>query len=392
MSPDPTRHLVLVGGGHAHVAVLKSFAMKPLAGVRITLVARDVLTPYSGMLPGYVAGHYAHDDCHVDLRPLARLAGATLVHDSAVGLDLAAMRVMCAARAPVDYDVVSIDIGSAPRTDAVPGAAEHAIPVKPIGRFVERWNQLMGRVGAHGGEMRIAVIGAGAGGTELTLAIQYRLDRVMAGKGRAGDRCEFHLFTDAAEIMPTHNALVRRKFARILDQRGVRVHTGSRVVRVAEGRIECEGGRSFAADEILWVTQAGAPAWPGEAGLEVGDGGFISVDGCLRSLSHGHVFAAGDIADVVDHPRPKAGVFAVRQGPPLYRNLRRVLLGKEPKPFAPQKRFLSLVSTGNRYAVASRGRLALEGRWVWTVKDRIDRRWMRKYTDPPGIDEDDAPY
>ena len=203
----------------------------------------------------------------------------------------------------------------------------------------------------------------------------------MAENDVAGDRLEFHLFTDMAEIMSTHNPRTRRKFARILAERGVRVHTDSRVVRVAAGRIDCERGATFEVDEVLWVTQAGAPAWPGEAGLDVDDIGFIRVDDCLRSLSHAEVFAAGDIADVVGHPRPKAGVFAVRQGAPLHRNLRRVLLGRQPKPFAPQKQFLSLISTGDRYAVASRGKLALEGRWVWAVKDWIDRRWMRKYID-----------
>ncbi len=381
-SPGPRpKDLVLVGGGHAHVAVLKLFAMKPLAGARITLVAREALTPYSGMLPGYIAGHYTLEDCHIDLRPLARLAGAELVHDSAIGLDLGARRVIRAAGPPVDYDVLSIDIGSAPGTDPVPGAAEHAIPVKPIGRFVERFHRLAERIADHGGRLRIAVIGAGAGGTELTLSIQHRLDLIMTGKGRAGDRPELHLFTDTAEIMPTHNARSRRKFARILAERGVHVHTDTQVVRVDRGQVVRAHGEAIEVDEVLWVTQAGAPAWPGEAGLDVDDIGFIRVDDCLRSLSHAEVFAAGDIANVVGHPRPKAGVFAVRQGAPLHRNLRRVLLGRQPKPFAPQKQFLSLISTGDRYAVASRGKLALEGRWVWAVKDWIDRRWMRKFID-----------
>ncbi len=297
--------------------------------------------------------------------------------------------MICDARPAVGYDVVSIDIGSSPRTDLVPGAAEHVVPVKPIGRFVERWHDVATRILARDGRMRIALVGAGAGGTELTLAIQHRLGRIMAEKGVAGDRFEFHLFTDMAEVMTTHNARVRRKFARILAERGVRVHTDTRVVRVAAGRIECERGETFEVDEVLWVTEAGAQSWPGEAGLDVDDDGFIRVDDCLRSLSHPDVFAAGDIANVAGHPRPKAGVFAVRQGPPLYRNLRRVLLGRQAKPFTPQKRFLSLVSTGAASAVASRGGLALEGRWVWAVKDWIDRRWMRKYIDLPEMDEDD---
>ena len=383
------KDLVLVGGGHSHVAVLKMFAMKPLSGVRITLITREVHTPYSGMLPGYIAGHYALDDCHIDLRPLAQLAGARLYHDSVVRIDLAGKRVICGDRPAVDYDVVSIDIGSSPRTDLVPGAAEHVVPVKPIGRFVERWHDVAERLLAQDGKLRIALVGAGAGGTELTLSIQHRLSRIMAEKGLAADRFEFHLFTEMAEVMATHNARVRRTFARILAERGVIVHTDTSVIRVAEGRIESERGEIFEVDEVLWVTQAGAQSWPGDSGLDVDDDGFIRVDDTLRSLSHPDVFAAGDIAHVVNHPRPKAGVFAVRQGPPLHRNLRRVLIGKQAKPFTPQRRFLGLVSTGDTYAVASRGPIALEGHWVWAVKNWIDRRWMRKYIDLPEMDQDD---
>ena len=378
------RDLVLVGGGHSHVAVLKAFAMKPLPGVRTTLIARDVHTPYSGMLPGHVAGHYGLDECHIDLRPLANLAGARIYHCAATGIDLDARLVFSEGRPPIPYDTVSIDIGSAPRTVDVPGAAEHAVPVKPIGRFVQRWNALAERLSRRAGPVRIAVVGGGAGGVELALSVQHRLSRGAVAVAMT--------VVDAAPaLLPAHNAATRARFARILAARGIETLLGRAVIRVEPGRLALEDGGSVEADEILWVTSAAVEAWPAAAGLDVDGDGFIRVDDFLRSTSHPDVFACGDVAAMVNYQRPKAGVFAVRQGPPLAENLRRALTGRPLRPYRPQRAWLSLISTGDAYAVASRGRLAVEGRWVWRLKDWIDRRWMRKYTDLPEMEAEPLP-
>src|SRR6266851_6317781 len=166
--------LVLVGGGHAHVHVLKRFGMRPEPGIRLTLVTRGGETPYSGMLPGYVAGFYGFEECHIDLVRLARFAGARLIEDEAVGLDRAARRVICRAHPPIRYDLVSLDIGSTPRLDDVPGAAEHTVSVKPIDRFALRWEALLERAQDQG-HIRLAIVGGGAGGVELALSAQHRL-------------------------------------------------------------------------------------------------------------------------------------------------------------------------------------------------------------------------
>ncbi len=386
------KDLVLVGGGHAHVAVLKKFGMKPLPGARLTLITADVHTTYSGMLPGFIAGHYHLDACHIDLRPLARFAGARIYHTAATGLDLAGRRVICRDRPPVPYDLLSIDIGSTPSIADVPGAAEFATPVKPIGEFVARWRAIAARVLARNRPLRIALVGAGAGGVELTLAIQHRLARELAarGDGDANTRFEFHLITDMADILTTYDPLTRAKFNRVLARRRVHVHTDARVVEVTHGALVSARGEVIPADEILWVTQAAAQAWLKDTGLALDDDGFIEVDRCYRSTSHSDVFAAGDICHMLVM-RPKAGVFAVRAGPPLARNLRRALVGKALRPHRPQRRFLSLISTGDKYAVASRNGIALWGAWVWTAKDWIDRRWMRKYTALPEMEDDEVP-
>ncbi len=373
------KDLVLVGGGHSHVAVLKRFGMRPMPGVRLTVICRDRHTPYSGMLPGLVAGHYTFDEAHIDLGPLCRFAGARFFHDEAVGLDLTNRLIHCRIHPPVGYDVLSLDIGSTPRTSDVPGATGNVVPVKPINRFIEHWQRMRDRVLAHAGDLRIGVVGAGAGGVEILLAVQFRLRQLLVERGRTDDHIGYWLFSANDDILPSHNQRTRRIFERVLRQRRVQVVTGAPVIEVAPGRIATGSGSDFALDEILWVTAAGAATWLAEAGLKTDAHGFVTVDETLQSVSHPSVFAAGDIASVAQHPRPKSGVFAVRQGRPLAANLRRVLRGHRPVPFRPQRNFLSLITTGDTYAVASRGNWALQGHLMWRWKDKIDRRFMRQY-------------
>jgi selenide,water dikinase len=370
-----TQDLVLVGGGHAHVHVLKSFGMRPVRGARVTLVARELETPYSGMLPGWVAGHYSFDECHIDLGRLARFAGARLIHTEAVGIDRGARQVVCRGHPPIRFDVLSLDIGSAPRSDEVPGAAEHAIPVKPIAQFAARWEALLARAG-HLARLRLAVVGGGAGGVELALSAQHRLARVCTGA------VEATLVTRDA-LLASHHRRVRRRFERVFAERGIRLVTGCAVVRVEPGRLVCADGRHIAFDEALWVTEAAAAPWLATTGLTLTAAGFVAIDETLRSPADPRIFAAGDVATMAAHPREKSGVYAVRQGPPLAANLRRVLAGEPPRPAIPQRRGLALIATGDKHAVASRGAFAAQGAVLWRLKDWIDRRWMRRYRDLP---------
>ena len=367
--------LVLVGSGHAHVRVLRGFGMRPMPGVRVTLISRDVETPYSGMLPGYVAGHYSFEECHIDLGRLARFAGARLIRDEAIGLDRAVRAVLCRAHPPIRWDLLSIDIGSAPRTDDVPGAAEHTIVVKPIARFARRWEALLGRA-KNVPMLRLAVVGGGAAGIELALSAQYRLAAPPDGA------VEVTLVTREA-LLPSHHRRVRRLFERILAGRGITVLTGSEVVRVEPGALICADGERIAFDEALWVTEAAAAPWLAQTGLPLTADGFLAIDETLRSTGDPIIFAAGDVATMIAHPREKAGVYAVRQGPPLVANLRRVLAGKRLRRAVPQRRGLALIGTGDGHAVASRGPLAAYGAGCWRLKDWIDQRWMRRYRELP---------
>ncbi len=377
------RDLVLVGGGHSHVGVLRQFAMKPEPGVRLTVICTDIDTPYSGMLPGYIAGHYSFDEVHIDLGRLAAFAGARLVHDAVIGIDRQNQRVICRQRPAVAYDLLSINIGSTPQVQQVEGAQALAVPVKPIAQFNQRWLALLAKVRNLRGRMTLAVVGGGAGGVEMLLAMQYRLRHELKALGRNPEDLKFVLLTSGTELLPTHNARVRERFARVLRERNVEVHTQTEVVQVSPGCLHARNGRTFDADETLWVTQAGGPAWLHSTGLALNEHGFIRVNDQLQTLTDPKIFAAGDIADFTDRPLEKAGVFAVRMGPPLADNLRRSLRGQALKAWQPQRHWLSLISTGNRHAVASRGALGFAGDWVWRWKNHIDRRFMRMFNELP---------
>ena len=389
------RDIVLIGGGHSHVGVLKSFGMNPIPGVRLTLICTDMHTPYSGMLPGYVAGHYDYDAVHIDLSRLAAFAGARLYRDEVVGIDRASQKVICKTRPAVPYDQLSINIGSTPQLQGVPGAAEYAVAVKPIRNFNDRWLQLLERVKTHTGKTTIAVVGAGAGGVELLLAMQFRLRNELTQLGRNPDELTFHLLTSSDTILPTHNAGVRKRFDAVLAQRGVQVHRKAEVTRVDKrgsvGVLTTTSGQELQADEIIWVTRAGGAAWLKNTGLQLNAEGFIEVKDTLQTINDPLIFAAGDIASMINFKLEKAGVFAVRQGKPLTENLRRAVGGTALEAYRPQTSWLALISTGDKYAVASKGWLGFAGAWVWQWKDWIDQRFMRKFSEFPEMSSKPAP-
>ena len=365
MRPDrgpPVTDLLLVGGGHSHVQVLKNLGMTPVDGVRITVLAREAHTPYSGMLPGYVAGRYRWEDLHIDLGPLCRFAGARLIVGEATGLDLDRNVVHCAGRPPVRFDTLSINCGAAPEEFGGVGA-----PVKPIGRFLPHWEAV--REQARPG-VRIVFVGGGAGGTELALAARNSLPR------------DVELVIVTAELLPGHGRGAKRMLAGELSRADIELRGGT-ATGAGEGALTLDDGSTVSFDWLFWVTGVVAPDWVRQSALATDAKGFARVDACLRSLSHPHVFATGDAASLEGQARPKSGVIAVRSGPVLAANLRRVVDGRNPRRFRAQKRFLSLIGTGDGRALASRSGFAVRGRWVWRWKDRIDRRFMERFQKLP---------
>ena len=363
----PLRDIVLLGGGHAHVQVLKAFGMAGEPGLRLTVVAREAHSPYSGMLPGLVAGHYAWNDIHIDLARLAAFAGARFIAAEATGLDTEHQRVTFDHRPPLRYDVLSVNTGGVPGARI---ASDFVTPVKPIGRFLPAWQRLR----AEERIRRLTVVGGGAGGVELALAIR-----------RAQPRIHCTLIESGPRILAGFAAGLRRRAMDCLSRRGVDVMAGAEVSSAKAGEVSLADGRVVAADHVLWVTGVEAPKWPAAAGLATDDLGFIVVNRALQSTSHGQIFAAGDVASMVGAPRPKSGVYAVRQGPILAANLRRFAIGERLRPFRPQRSTLAIIGLGDGRALGCRGRWHVGGRWVWRWKQSLDRRFMDRFSDLPAM-------
>ncbi|MGQ7843420.1 selenide, water dikinase SelD [Granulosicoccus sp. 3-233] len=364
----------LLGGGHSHVLLIRRWAMQALPGVRLTLVSSSSMTPYSGMLPGLIAGHYSVDDIHVDLRRLCAWAGIRFIEETAISLDPERRQIGFASRPALEFDVLSLDTGSTPDL-SVPGAREHVTPVKPVHSFHARWQQIRERLESSEEErVSIGVVGSGAGGFELVTAMRHVL---------ASERAQLFWFLRHDMPLSGRPARVGELALAAARRAGIAVITQFDVIRVESDRLVAADSREVTLDEVLWCTGAVAPDWPSAAGLAVDSRGFVSTNACLQSVSHDFIFASGDIGTQRATPSAKAGVFAVRQAPILFENIQHYLLGRKLKPYRPQKDFLSLMATGEKRAIANRGPLTVEADWVWRWKDHIDQTFMRKFSDLP---------
>ncbi|MCC5977752.1 MAG: FAD-dependent oxidoreductase [Salinarimonas sp.] len=364
-------HLVLVGGGHAHALALRGLALDSEPGLRITLVAPERHSPYSGMLPGHVAGLYSHEAMHIDLERLAEAARAEFVRARAIGFHGAEKRIALDTGENLSFDIASIDIGITPDRDAIAGAREHALAVKPIGSLMPKLEALFAEIRRADGPRRMLVIGGGAAGTCLAFALRRRLRR-EAPDGRI----EVALAT-AEEITPEINATARFFLRRALRRAQITLHEHSPIARIDETGGHDEHGRHIAADAVLVASHARAPGVLAEGDLARTPDGFLAIEPDLRVGGQEAIFGVGDCATMGAHPRPKAGVFAVRQGPALRRNIRALVRGEALTPHIPQKDWLMLIADSEGRAVASRGSgFAFAGRLPWLVKDHIDRKFM----------------
>jgi selenide,water dikinase len=370
------KRLLLIGGGHAHLFVLEALRNRRAEWqglLEVALLSRELATAHFGMLPGLIAGHYRTKECHVDLQPLAADAGVTLVQASVEQLD-PVRNVALAGGREWAFDIVSVDIGSTPPVSAVAGAAEHALCIKPIEGFLPLWRELQTQIDHLVRPVHLVVVGGGAGGVEVVLAMAHRLAAQRT-------RVKWSLVT-GNELLQGYPRRAARLAARHLADAGVAVRTDAAVSFVEDGTLHFSDGSTAAFDALVWASGAGPQSWVETSGLACVENGFIQVNSHLQSTSHPHVFAAGDIATNPAERLPKAGIFAVDQGPVLADNLLRHASGQALSNYQPQRDYLSLLSTGRRHAIAARYGFVWQGDWVWRWKDRISRRFVRRFSPP----------
>jgi pyridine nucleotide-disulfide oxidoreductase family protein len=378
MQPPHGRDVVLLGAGHTNAQVVLAWRDRPMPGARLTCVSNHDRATYSGMLPGVLAGQYPRERMEIDLARLCASVGAQFVADEVCGLDVSARRLLFASRQPLPFDVLSIGIGSVPSFDGVEvDAAAPLVPVKPMQSLLARLDERL-RAAAdarRGAPVRAAVVGGGAGGVEIALALPHRAHAAMGGAA------PFQVTIVSADesLVPGCLEGTRRRVERVLSVRGVRALLGQRVVAARLGHLQLDGGGRVEADLVVWATGATAPPLVKSLGLPLDGRGFLLTADTLQVASGHPVFAVGDTGSIAGMPLPKAGVYAVRQGPVLWENIERLLSGRPLRRYEPQRDFLKLINTADGRAIGEWKGLSFEGAWCWRLKDAIDRRFIGRF-------------
>lgn len=364
------KHLVLAGAGHAHLHVLKALAARPWQGVEVTLISPYARQIYSGMLPGWMAGHYSLDQCAAVLGPLLKAAKVRFIQDSVTGLNAKRRIIQTLHAGNIAYDALSLDTGAQVDASCLAATGAKLLAIRPIENFVVDWTRQV-ECFKKQGKACLAVVGGGAAGVELALAARYRLVCEL------GEKNVQVTLVAGSGLLPGHGASIVRQVTDTLARYRIDVVRG--YAAGSSSGLQLNDGTTISVDCIIAATGVKPAAWLAESRLALAQDGFIAVQDGQRSISHPEVFAAGDVASRIDTPHAKSGVYAVRAGPVLATNLNRVLMGHSTLSYRPQKRSLYLLATGPKEAIMSWGSLSASGGWAWKWKDWIDRRFMRQY-------------
>lgn len=379
--------VVLLGAGNAHLVFARMFGMDPLPGVAVTLVNQGTVIPYSAMVPAHLGGEFPADEITFDLVRVCAAFGIRLIAEPAAAVDPARREVRFADRPPVLYDILSLGLGSVP--EAPPGVidGETSFVMRPLSRLIARLDRLAEELRRAPRPVRFAVVGGGASGCELSLAIARRM----------AEFADFRitLLQGNERLLPRFPAAAAKAFGKALASRRIEVRTNARVIGGTPGQLQLESGEELSCDFVLWATQGGAPELIAASGLAVTESGFLRVRKTLQSVSEYDVFGTGDCVAFDDYPQlAKSGVYAVREGRVLFENVRRRARGETLRDFRPQQRCLYLLNTGDGDAVLNYGLFAWKAKWVRRLKNWIDQRWVRKFTEfprmQPGGEDDES--
>jgi pyridine nucleotide-disulfide oxidoreductase family protein len=376
--------LVLVGAGHAHANVLLNITQRCNSDLEIILVSPVLLAPYSGMIPGWLAGYYEWDECCLNFESLCKKSGTKIYLDSVVAIDPDLCELTLSSGEKLSYDWLSLNIGSTLRpnvamSEQIDQIETEILAMRPLSALKNGWEQLQASINTLSAldtntEFKVVMVGGGAAGVESILAVQYCIQQITPQV-----KCQFSLVTRGDEILPAMPNSAVCSLRNVMEQRSITIVNHFEVDRITQGSLVGKDGRHIQANVVLWATGAQAYIWPAESTLATDEKGFIVIDEMLRSVSHPNVFATGDCARWAQ-ALPKAGVFAVRMGPVLTDNLCAAIENKPLRKYSPQKRYLVLVGTGNNNAVAVWGAFSWQAKWVWRWKEKIDRGFLLRHS------------
>jgi pyridine nucleotide-disulfide oxidoreductase family protein len=363
--------IILAGGGHAQLSVLKALAYKKYP-LQVTLISPSRHQLYSGMLPGWMAGHYSLEQCRIDLKPLAEAANVQLVLSRITGINANEKFITLADGNQLEYDQLSLDVGSETNIAWADTAHDRLLPIKPLDNFVTQWPKIIAAA-TENANYQLAIIGGGAAGVELAFAAKHAFNQRQL-------QAKIMLIASEHGLLPGHADGVKLCTEKLLLTRGIVLHK-AHAVMTTSGLI-LNNQEQITANLIIAATGARAPAWLAKTDLSLNEHGYILVDKQQRSLSHPEVFAAGDVCVREDVYLQRSGVHAVFTGPVLANNLLARITGQSIDHYRPRKKSLYLLATGPKHAIASWGNLSAQGRWVWRWKNWIDQGFISKHRRP----------
>ncbi len=370
--------------------------MQPIPNAELVCISDFPIATYSGMMPGVLSGQYSVSDMEIDLVRLCNSAGSRLIIGNVIGLDLEDRMIQFENRPPLSYELLSIGIGSRPTFRGVQIEDDsNLLAIKPMQSFLERFEKRVEELSGLSRPAKIAIIGGGLGSIEVAFCLKHRLANDPVWKSRFKAQPDITLVTGSESIgtglLPSTVKRVKKQFS----EQGVQFREKCRVVILNRHGFETQDGQQIEADIVIWATNAVGPPLLGELSLETDNRGFLTTRPTLQTTSDDNIFAVGDSGTIKSSETPKAGVFAVRQGPFLWENLKLSIARKQLRKYTPQSGFMKLINIGNDEAVMEYKGLSFEGKWCWRIKDRIDRKFMAMYQDyslmemkPEPVDEE----